>query len=111
MKHEIQHEIEHDVKLPSQHHQENAWSSSPKRSLARHDWYASGELEEVHVATTAEQNEHRRRPGGPPILPISKSRLVVRGDLEQVSGICTDSPTCELEGLRLIISWAAGDMC
>ena len=55
-----------------------------------------------------DKNEHLRRPGGPPVAPQYKSRLVVRGDLEESLGIRTDSPTCELEGLRLIISWAAG---
>ncbi len=37
-----------------------------------------------------------------------KSRLVVRGDLEHDVGVRTDSPTCESEGLRLIMSFAAG---
>ena len=39
---------------------------------------------------------------------LYKSRLVVRGDLENDVGIRTDSPTCELEGLRLVMSFAAG---
>ena len=55
-----------------------------------------------------DKNEHFRREGGPKVAPQYKSRLVVRGDLEESLGIRTDSPTCELEGLRLIISWAAG---
>eukprot|EP00959_Pyramimonas_sp_CCMP1952_P224877 4702247-Pyramimonas_sp.AAC.1 len=38
----------------------------------------------------------------------SKSRLVVRGDLEESLGIRVDMPTCEQEGLSLIASWAAG---
>ena len=54
-----------------------------------------------------DKNEHLRRPGGPKVTPKYKSRLVVRGDLEEDLGIRTDSPTCELEGLRLIMPWAA----
>eukprot|EP00959_Pyramimonas_sp_CCMP1952_P197154 4123019-Pyramimonas_sp.AAC.2 len=55
-----------------------------------------------------DKNEHLRRENGPLVDPLYKSRLVVRGDLEDQLGMRTDSPTCELEGLRLIISWAAG---
>ena len=55
-----------------------------------------------------DKNEHLRRPGGPQVAPQYKSRMVVRGDMEEALGIRTDSPTCELEGLRLIISFAAG---
>ena len=55
-----------------------------------------------------DKSEHLRRPGGPQLTPQYKSRLVVRGDMEEALGIGTDSPTCELEGLRLIISFAAG---
>ena len=51
--------------------------------------------------------KHLRRPGGPNVSPKYKSRLVVCGDLDEDLGIRTDSPTCELEGLRLIMSWAA----
>ena len=32
----------------------------------------------------------------------------MRGDLEESLGLRTDSPKCGLEGLMLIISWAAG---
>ena len=55
-----------------------------------------------------DKNEHLRRADGLKVAPQYKSILVVRGDLEESLGIRTDSPTCELEGLRLIISWAAG---
>ena len=41
------------------------------------------------------------------MTPKYKSRLVVRGALEEDLGIRTDSPTCELEGLGLIMSWVA----
>ena len=54
-----------------------------------------------------DKNEHLRRPGGPKVASKHTSRLVVRGDLEEDLGIRTDSPTCELEGLRLIMPWAA----
>ena len=30
-----------------------------------------------------DKNEHLRKPGGPPVPPKYKSRLVVRGDLEK----------------------------
>eukprot|EP00959_Pyramimonas_sp_CCMP1952_P226974 4745643-Pyramimonas_sp.AAC.1 len=46
--------------------------------------------------------------GGPSVAPQYKSILVVRGDLEGSLGIRADSPTCELQGLMLIVSWAAG---
>ena len=47
-----------------------------------------------------DKNDHRRRAGGPDVPALYKSRLVVRGDLENDVGVRTDSPTCELEGLR-----------
>eukprot|EP00959_Pyramimonas_sp_CCMP1952_P232928 4867933-Pyramimonas_sp.AAC.1 len=36
------------------------------------------------------------------------STLVMRGDLEESLGIRAASPTCEHDGLWLIVSWAAG---
>ncbi len=48
-----------------------------------------------------DENEHKRRPGGPPVEPCFKSKLVNRGDLEDSSGIRIDSPTCDFEGLNL----------
>eukprot|EP00959_Pyramimonas_sp_CCMP1952_P338431 7087378-Pyramimonas_sp.AAC.1 len=53
------------------------------------------------------KREHLRRPGGPPVAPQYKSRLVVRGDLEESLGIRADSPACEIEELMLIVSRAA----
>eukprot|EP00959_Pyramimonas_sp_CCMP1952_P441207 9236734-Pyramimonas_sp.AAC.2 len=54
------------------------------------------------------KNEHLRRPGGPPVAPQYKSRLVVRGDLEESLGVRADLPTGGFEGPRLIVSWATG---
>ena len=36
-----------------------------------------------------------------------KSRLCGRGDLEGIDGLCTDSPTAEVEAYRLVVSYAA----
>ena len=40
-----------------------------------------------------DKNEHKRREGGPHVAPLFKSRLVSRGDLEETTGVKTDSPT------------------
>ena len=45
-----------------------------------------------------DKNEHKRREGGPHVAPLFKSRLVSRGDLEETTGVRTDSPTCDIEG-------------
>ena len=46
--------------------------------------------------------EHKRREGGPYVAPLFKSRLVSRGDLEETTGVRTDSPTCDIEGLNIL---------
>ena len=46
-----------------------------------------------------DKNEHQRREGGPHVAPLFKSRLVSREDLEETTGVRTDSPTCDIEGL------------
>ena len=52
-----------------------------------------------------------RKPGGPPVPPKYKSRLVVRGDLEKgIENIRSDSPTCDIEAQNLIFSFAASKM-
>ena len=51
-----------------------------------------------------DKNDHLRRPGSPPVDPQYKSRLVVRGDLEESLGIRTDSPTCPMEGVNMIVA-------
>ena len=51
--------------------------------------------------------EHERREGGKYVPLELKSRLVGCGQFEDTLGIRTDSPTCELEGLNIIFSWAA----
>jgi hypothetical protein len=53
-----------------------------------------------------DKHEHLRLPGGPPVDPLYKSRLVARGDQEQ-GEIRSDSPTCDIEGQNLIFSFAA----
>ena len=54
-----------------------------------------------------DKNEHKRRDGGPFVAPEFKSRLVNRGDLENTEGVRTDSPTCDLVGINMIISWCS----
>lgn len=49
----------------------------------------------------------KRQEGGPYVAPEYKSRLVARGDLEKQQGLRTDSPTCDLSALRLILSFAS----
>ena len=39
--------------------------------------------------------------------PLFKSRLVSRGDLEETIGVRTDSPTCDIEGLNILLSWVS----
>ena len=53
-----------------------------------------------------DQNDYLRRPGKPH-TPDYKSRLVACGQLENCEGIRADSPTCDVEGLNLLCSWAA----
>ena len=53
--------------------------------------------------------EHKRREGGTYVPPEFKSRLVACGNFEDTPGIRTDSPTCDLEGLNLLVSWAASN--
>jgi hypothetical protein len=52
---------------------------------------------------------HKRRDGGPIILPEYKSRLCGRGDLEGIDGLRTDSPTAEIEAHHLLFSFAASN--
>ena len=54
-----------------------------------------------------DKNEHKRREGGPHVAPWFKSRLVSRGDLEETTGVRTDSPTCDIEGLNILLSWVS----
>ena len=54
-----------------------------------------------------DKNEHKRREGGPHVAPLFKSRLVSRGDLEETTGVSTDSPTCDIEGLNILLSWVS----
>ena len=54
-----------------------------------------------------DKNEHKRREGGPHVATMFKSRLVSRGDLEETSGVRTDSPTCDIEGLNIPLSWVS----
>ena len=49
----------------------------------------------------------KRQEGGPYVPPEFKSRLVTRGDLEKEKDLRTDSPTCDLVAMRLILSYAA----
>ena len=54
-----------------------------------------------------DKNEHKRREGGTHVAPLFKSLLVNREDLEETTGVRTDSPTCDIEGLNLLLSWAS----
>ena len=54
-----------------------------------------------------DKNEHKRRQGGPHVAPLFKSRLVSRGDLEETTGVRTDPPTCDIEGLNISFSWVS----
>ena len=54
-----------------------------------------------------DKNEHERREGGPHVARLFKSRLVRRGDLKETTGVRTDSPTCDIEGLNILHSWAS----
>ena len=54
-----------------------------------------------------DKNEDKRREGGPHVAPLFKSRLVNRGDLEKTTGVRTDSPTCDIEELNIILSWVS----
>ena len=54
-----------------------------------------------------DKNEHKRREGGPHVAPLFKSRLVSREDLEETTGVRTDSPTCDIEGLNILLSWVS----
>ena len=54
-----------------------------------------------------DKNEHKRRGDGLHVAPLFKSRLVSRGDLEETTGVRTDSPTCDIEGLNILLSWVS----
>ena len=54
-----------------------------------------------------DRNEQKRREDGPHVAPLFKSRLVSRGDLEETTGVRTDSPTCDIEGLDILFSWVS----
>lgn len=51
------------------------------------------------------RNEHSRCPKGPEAPEDQKSRLVVWGDLEDATGVRTDSPTCGLEAQHMSLNW------
>ena len=53
-----------------------------------------------------DKNAHLRYEGGPPVEAKFKSRLVARGDLEDID-VRSDSPTVETEAQNLILSFAA----
>ena len=53
-----------------------------------------------------DKNAALRVPGGPEVEEKLKSRLVGRGDLEDID-VRSDSPTCETEAVNLICSFAA----
>ena len=54
-----------------------------------------------------DKNEHTLREGGPHVAPLFKSRLVSPGDLEETTGVRTDSPTCDIEGLNILLPWVS----
>ena len=53
-----------------------------------------------------DKNEHLRRPGGPPVPPRYRSRMVSMGNHE-TADLRSDSPTVSTEGQNLIFSFAA----
>ena len=53
------------------------------------------------------RNRQKRRESGPHLAPLFQSRLVIRGYLEETTGVSTDSPTCDIEGLNILLSWAS----
>ena len=53
----------------------------------------------------ADQNEHLKRPGEAHEIN-TKSRLVACGEFEKTDGIKADSPTCPVEGLNIVCSFA-----
>ena len=57
--------------------------------------------------STSTKTSNKRREGGPHVAPLLKSRLVSRGDLEETTGVRTDSPTCDIEGLNILLSWVS----
>jgi hypothetical protein len=57
-----------------------------------------------------DKNEALRVPGGPTLPPKMKSRLVVRGDLEEQAAR-TDSPTSSMTAHNLVLSFAASRSC
>ena len=71
-------------------------------------WNHSGAAEpRFELGVDIDKNEHKRREGGPYVAPLFKSRLVSRGDLEETTGVRTDSPTCDIEGFNILLSWAS----
>ena len=55
-----------------------------------------------------DRNAHLRTEGKQ-VPPDLKSRLVGCGQFEDTLGVRTDSPTCELEGVHLLFSWASSN--
>ena len=53
-----------------------------------------------------DKREHMRR-AGVQHIPEYKSRLVACGQFENRHGIRSDSPTCDVEGLNIVCSYAA----
>ena len=56
-----------------------------------------------------DKNEHLRRENGAYVEEKLKSRLVNCGNFEDATGIRTDSPTCDVEGQRLLMSWCSSN--
>ena len=54
-----------------------------------------------------EKNKHTRREGGPHVVPLFNKSIGQRGDLEETIGVRTDSPTFNVKGLNLLLSWAS----
>ena len=52
------------------------------------------------------EKEQARRDGREHVIEL-KSRMVACGNLESCEGIRTDSPTCPVEGVNLILAWCA----
>ena len=54
-----------------------------------------------------DKNAHKRRPDGPYVEPLLKSRLVGCGNFEQTEGLRTDSPAGDVDAHNIVFSWCA----
>ena len=54
-----------------------------------------------------DKNAHKRRPNGPYVEPLLKSRLVGCGNYEETDGLRTDSPAGDVDAHNVIFSWCA----